>query len=450
MKLKDIRQKMGAIATQMRAINAKAEAESRGITADEEQTWNNLRADFERLEKDAERAQFDESRLAGLDEVIRRNVTDADGNQVELGREFRGGTGEPPGGPDTRGAIRFCGRELRSDYARGVRAIEPADLAPAFDQFMRRGLEGLRPEHRALIEGRFLEGGEQRAQSIGTPSAGGYTVPTDFANTVEVGLKSFSGVRNVATIMQTGDGRSLPWPTVNDTATSGALISENTGDTEGAVTFGQVTFAAYTFTSKLVLVSNELLQDSAVDIGALLGRLLGERLGRGTAGYYATGTGTSQPQGFMAGAVSGKVAASQTAVTYDEIVALKHSVDPAYRMGAKFAMNDAVLAVVKGLKDGQNRPLWQPNIAESVPATIDGDAYFIEQGMDSAMTAGKKIIAYGDFSKFVIRDVLGFQMVVLRERYAENRQVGFNMWMRTDSRLLDAGTRPLKYLALAP
>ena len=435
MKLKEIRQKMGAIATQMRAINAKAEAESRGITADEEQTWNNLRADFERLEKDAERAQFDESRLGGLEEVVTRTVTDASGRPVALGREETRQEVQE----DKRGIVKFCGRDVRSDYARSGRASEPADLPAAFDQFMRRDLGSLSSAHRDLIE--------QRAQSL-TNSAGGYTVPTDFANTIEVALKQFSGVRNHCTVMQTGDGRSLPWPTVNDTATSGVIIAENTADAEGAVTFGVVTFGAYTFTSRLVLVSLELLQDTGIDLGALLGRLLGERLGRGTAAYYATGTGNSQPQGFMAGATLGNTAASTTAVTYDELVTLKHSVDAAYRIRPMWAMNDAVLAVVKGLKDSHNRPLWQPNIAEAVPATLDGDPYFIEPGMASAMTASNRIVAYGDFSKFVIRDVLGYQLVVVRELYSASRQVGFNMFMRTDSKLIDAGTHPVRYLAL--
>lgn len=437
MKLKEIRQRMGAIATQMRAINAKAEAESRGITADEEQTWNNLKAEFERLEKDAERAQFDESRLGGLDEIVRRHVTDANGRPVELGRETPASEEET----DRRGIVRFCGRDVRSDYSRGVRAAEPADLNAIFDQFIRRGILDLKPDHRDIIE--------QRAQSVGTNSAGGYTVPTDFANTIDVALKAFSGVRSAATVMQTGDGRSLPWPTVNDSSNSGAIIAENAADSEQAVTFGVVTFGAYTFTSKLVLVSLELIQDTGIDLGALLGRLLGERLGRGTAAYYATGTGSSQPQGLIAGATLGKTAASATAVTYQEMLDLKHSVDPAYRIGAKWGMNDAILAVVKQLKDTTNRPIWQPNIAEAVPATIDGDAYFVEQGMDSAMTTGKKILAYGDVSKFMIRDVLGYQLVVLRELYAASRQVGFNMFMRTDSKLVDAGTHPVKYLALA-
>lgn len=447
MNAKQLKEKLAKIAADMRAMHAKAESETRGFTADEDTTWNAMRSDFEATEKALERALFTESKIAGLDEAAKRYITDENGQPVELGRENRGAP-EQREQADKRGVVKFCGREVRSDYVRNGRVAEHVDLPMVFDQFLRRGLNGLRPEHRQLVEERFSESDEIRAQSL-TNSAGGYTVPQDFAGQVELALKAYSGIRNACTVMQTASGNSLPWPTVNDTTNSGALITENTADSEQDVTFGVATFAAYTFTSRIVRVSMELMQDSGVDIGALLGALLGERLGRATAGYYSTGTGSSQPQGFVAGATLGKTAASATAVTYDELVALKHSVDPAYRIGAKWVMNDAILAVVKGLKDLGGRPLWQPNVAESVPATLDGDAYVIDQGMTSAMTTGQKIVAYGDLTKFVIRDVLGYQLVVLRELYAANRQVGFNMFMRTDSRLINAGTGPIKYLALA-
>jgi HK97 family phage major capsid protein len=118
-------------------------------------------------------------------------------------------------------------------------------------------------------------------------------------------------------------------------------------------------------------------------------------------------------------------------------------------MSAKWAMHDTVLRAVKALVGSDGRPLWQPSVADAVPATIDGDQFIIDQSMSSALTTAQRVMAYGDLSKFQIRDVLGYQLVVLRELYAANRQVGFNMFMRSDSKLLDAGTNPIKYLRLA-
>lgn len=445
-RLKELKDKSARVATEMRELHALATKEDRGFSTEETSKWDALGADFERLEADIASEEQRGSQLGRLDEVVRRHVTDANGNQLDIARPT---AGNPQGTEQRGGMVNINGKQVRSIYApRSAPQEEPADLRIAFDAMIRRGLNVLSPEHRELIEGRHVAD-EQRAQSIGTPSGGGYTVPQDFASGIEVALKAFSGVRQAATVIPTADGRALPWPTVNDTTISGALITENTADSEQDVTFGTLTLNAYTFTSRLVRVSIELLQDSAIDVSALLGRLLGDRLGRGTAAYYATGTGSSQPQGIVTASTLGKTAASATAFTYDEMLDLKHAVDPAYRINSRWMMNDAILKAVKKLKDLDGRPIWQPNIAQVVPATIDGDGYVIEQGMSSALTTGQKIMVYGDLSKFHIRDVLGYQLVVLRELYAANRQVGFNMFMRTDSKLVDAGTNPVKYLILA-
>lgn len=445
-RLKDLQDKSARIATEMRDLHNKATKEDRAFSTEESSKWDGLNADFDRLDGEIKNEEHRASKISQFDEVVRRHVTDANGNQVELGRPT---AGNPDQDNERRGLVNINGKQVRSIYApRTAPQEEPADLSIAFDAMIRRGLNVLSPEHRALIEGRHVAD-ELRAQSIGTNSAGGYTVPQDFAKTIEVALKDFSGVRQAATVVPTSDGRALPWPTVNDTTVSGALIAENAADSEQDVAFSQLSLGAYTFTSRLVKVSIELLQDSAVDVSALLGRLLGERLGRGTAAYYATGTGSSQPQGIVTAATLGKTAASATAFTYDEMLDLKHAVDPAYRVNSKWMMNDAILKAVKKLKDLDGRPIWQPNIAQVVPATIDGDGYVIEQGMSSALTTGQKIMLYGELSKFLIRDVLGYQLVVLRELYAANRQVGFNMFMRSDSKLIDAGTNPVKHLILA-
>lgn len=449
-RLKELRDRAARVATSMRALHEKAEKENRAFTSDEDTEWKNLNTEFETLERDIQLEEQRQSRVGQLDEVIRRHVTDDQGRQVQLGLPAAGGSAEGGQRDDRSGLVRFCGRELRSVYAPpSARQAEHPDLPIIFDAFMRRGVNVLTAEHRQLLE-RLYVGDELRAaQSIGTANLGGYTVPTDFASTIDVALKAFSGIRSAATVIPTGDGRSLPWPTVNDTTISGAIIAENAADAEQEVTFGQLTFGAYTYTSKLVKVSIELMQDTAIDLGALLGRLLGERLGRGTAAHYATGTGSGQPQGLVTGAASGKVAASATAFTYDEMLDLKHSVDVAYRLNARWAMNDAILKAVKKLKDSTGLPLWQPNIGAAVPATIDGDGYVIDNGLASALTTGQKIMLYGDLSKYHIRDVLGYQLVIMRELYAANRQVGFNMFMRTDAKLVDAGTNPVKYLVLA-
>ncbi|MCA7105899.1 phage major capsid protein, partial [Escherichia coli] len=93
---------------------------------------------------------------------------------------------------------------------------------------------------------------------------------------------------------------------------------------------------ALKMTSKIIRVSNELLQDSAIDMEAYLARRIAERIGRGEARYLIQGTGAGtpkQPKGLAASVTGTTQTAAANAVKWQEILALKHSIDPAYRRG---------------------------------------------------------------------------------------------------------------------
>jgi HK97 family phage major capsid protein len=58
--------------------------------------------------------------------------------------------------------------------------------------------------------------------------------------------------------------------------------------------------------------------------------------------------------------------------------------------------------------------------------------------------ASAKSIAFGDFSRYLIRDSMEFAVLRLSERFATQGQVAFIAFMRSDGRTLDAGTNPIK------
>jgi predicted phage gp36 major capsid-like protein len=83
------------------------------------------------------------------------------------------------------------------------------------------------------------------------------------------------------------------------------------------------------------------MQDNSINLPQLLGRLLGERLGRITNTHFTTGTGTGQPNGVVTAATfTQATTGNATTITFANLVALYHSVDPAYRGNAKWMMND--------------------------------------------------------------------------------------------------------------
>lgn len=324
------------------------------------------------------------------------------------------------------------------------RSDTPPDDAyqEAFGSFLRHGMEGVPAEQRQALMAGFVPSSELRAQGVAVTTAGGYFVPTGFRNRIVETQKAYGAVADVAEVIETDSGNTLPWPTNDDTANKGAILAENTQVTEQDVVLGQASLGAYMYTSKLVRVSLQLLQDSAFDVEAWLARKLGERLARATNEHFTTGTGTSQPQGIQTAAAVGVTLATgnTTSITYDGLVDLIHSVDPAYRASgrARFMLHDTGLATARKLKDGQNRPLWEPSVQAGVPDTLLGYEVTVNQDMP-VPAASVKSILFGDFFEgYVVRRVLGIQSLRLAERYADFLQVGFLAFERLDGKQQNA------------
>lgn len=398
--------KQNKIWNRMQELQTRAETDD-GWSTEDRANWDAAEAELREVSQDIERLE----RAAKLEKV--------DYNQVV---ETRGG-----------------GEVETPEQAEEKRA---ADYELAFGQYMRGGLEVCTMEQRAmLMENWQAAGTEHRAQAVGTNSAGGYLVPPGFRTVLLDTMKAFGGLLNLATVINTSTGNPLQWPTVDDTGNVGAILTENTQISQQDVTFGTKTIGAYVYTSKLVLVSLQLLQDSAFDLNNWLPRKLGERIGRATAAHFITGTGTGQPEGIATNVTVGKTGATgqTTTVTYDDLVDLEHSIDPAYRnSNTRYLMNDATLKVIRKLKDTQNRPLWLPVPTPGFPATINGYEYTIDQGMP-VPAANAKSILFGDFrAAYIIRQVSDVQMVRLAERYADFLQVGFFGFSRLDAKPNDS------------
>lgn len=291
---------------------------------------------------------------------------------------------------------------------------------------------------------------EQRAGLTLTAGEGGYTVAEGFSNSLEVSMLAFGGMRQVSTVRRTSTGSDLPWPTMNDTSNKGVILNESTTiGTSVDPSFSTIIFKAFKYSSKPILISSELLQDSAFDLASEIGQALGTRIGRIQNDHFTTGGGTTLPKGVVVASGEGKEGGSQTAITADEVIALEHSVDPAYRANGRFMFHDTILATLRTLKfsigSDQVAYIWQPSLQAGNPDRLLGYPYTINQSMSSALTIGEKVMLFGDFSKYVIRDVAEIRLRRLDERYADTDQVGFVAFMRSDGNLLDAGTDPIKH-----
>jgi HK97 family phage major capsid protein len=288
----------------------------------------------------------------------------------------------------------------------------------------------------------------RNAMSTTTTTEGGYTVPSEVAAMVIDSLKAYGGMRDVAEIITTEGGNPWNFPTSDGTSETGEIVAENGAASGADITFGTVALNPFMYSSKKIALPWQLISDSAVDVVGFVVNRLATRLGRITNTHYTTGDGSSKPYGLMARTSAGKTGTTGQTLTviYDDLVDLKHSVNRAYRKGAKWMMNDLSVAIVSKIKETTGRPIWEAGITAGAPDMLLGHAVVTNDDV-AVMAANAKSIAFGDMSQYKIRDIKN--SVIMRRfddsAFALNGQVGFCGWFRTGGNLVD--TSAVKHYA---
>lgn len=277
----------------------------------------------------------------------------------------------------------------------------------------------------------YIRTGDVRnAMTVGTATAGGYMVPTTYEKRLIEAAVDLNPIRQFATVRTTANPGKIP---SLDTRPTFALIAENGAFPETTPVYGQKGYDAYKF-GGVIKVSEELLQDSMFDLESHIANLYGVARSQVEGGYFTTGTGTAQPQGFVTGSTQGKVLASSSAITADELIDLQGSLKAGYDAKAAWALKTATWTLVRKLKDSQGQYLLVPGLrAGEADALLGKPVHKIEDM--AAMGVNNKVVCYGDFSYFNILDRAGVSIQRLNELYAGTGQVGFRCWFRSDATL---------------
>jgi HK97 family phage major capsid protein len=437
------------------------------FTPEQEERWSKVNGEYDAVAKELKEIEdFEkvESRMAELD---------GDESRSQPPRNSRRDTRDEPTDEDRSLAIQAWLAaplgEMRSEHEEACKrlAFNPTRsilrIPLAHTEDLRGAQRAMRSTHESRITEVGLETLEKRADRRsrhesralgGTGASGRFTAPTSFVNSLEIARLQFGGMLRIADVMRTPDGRDMPWPTANDTGNKGVRVGtgQSINPSGGAdPAFNQRTFRAYKYSSRVIRVDAELLEDSAFDLASIVGAMAGERLGRVANEDLTTGTDAAMPQGIITGATLGVTATSSTVIDPDELIELVHSVNSAYRMGpgVGWMLSDLVLAHIRKLKDGEGRWIWQGGLAGGMPDTILNYRYTINDDMATTVATGNKVAVFGDLSKYKVREIRGVRLKRFDELYGENDQVGFSALMRLDGALLDAGVAPVKFLQMA-
>ena len=393
-KLKQLKEKRASVFSQIDDL--RKTTDGRCMSAEEQQRWDTLMTEYNNADKAVEA----EERFLQIQQ-----------RQAEQQVEDRGNTSDE-------------------------QAV--AEHRQAFADYLLSGVSGISAQNRAIIE---------RRDGI-TGLAGGVIIPSTIANSIEVALKSYGGMFEAGEIITTANGGDLILPTINDTSSKATIVAEYDQSSKKAPSFGSVTLKAYTYRTPIIPVSQELLQDSAFDLDALLSGLLAESFGRGVNEDLTIGNGTGKPKGIVTAAKACDTNAAATAISLDNIIDLIKSVNSAYAKTGKFMFNRNTLWELAKIKDQNGRYIWQEGAKDGTPATLFGKQYVLNDDV-ADIGAGNASVLFGDLSKYKIRMVKSFKVIRLNELLAEYLSIGLFGFARVDGTLLDAGTNPIKKLVHA-
>jgi len=383
-KILEMRQKRVALIKQARDLVDRAEAEKRGMTAEEEQQYSKIMNDVEELRKAIER----EERLQALE------------------RELAQSQGTVAGG-----------KEPIDDGAHAN--PQEKEVRAAFNKFLRGGIQVLNHE-------------EIRALQAEVDTLGGYIVaPQQFVNQLIKAVDDIVFIRPLATKFTIERAESLGVPALDTDISDADWTSElATGTEDTAMTFGKRELHPHPV-AKRIKVSNKLLRQAVIDPEALVRDRLAYKFGITEEKVFLTGDGVNKPLGIFTASSQGittardVVAGSTTDVTFDGLTSVKYALKLQYWLRARWLFHRNAVERIAKLKDSNGQYLWRESTRAGEPDRLLGFPVMISEYVPNTFTAGQYVGMLADFSHYWIVDALDMQIQRLVELYAETNQTGF-------------------------
>lgn len=276
---------------------------------------------------------------------------------------------------------------------------------------------GVPSEEKAIfldaIRGRAEAIAEVQRKSLvtGNDPAGGYLAPTDYANEIIKGVTEWSPIRSIARVRSTSKfGLQVPKRT---SAAAAAWVAETGTRSETTnPAFGLEEVRVHELYA-MTKISKQEMEDTAFDLEVFLREEFSEQFGVAEGVGFVSGNGIGKPEGILTNVNVDYVASGHaTEITADGLIGLYYGVKEAYANSGVWAMSRDTLRVIRTLKDGQGRYLWEPSLQIGSPAMILGRPYISAPDMPS-IGAGTYPVAFGDFRRaYTVVDRIQIEMTV--------------------------------------
>lgn len=348
------------------------------ITAEDENTYNNMMADIDGLGKEIKRLEKQEL----LDKELAKAVN------VPI-------TGKPG----------FGGEEEK---------LKPARARNGYAKDLIKAMRSNFKQVTNLLQ-------------EGVDADGGYLVPEEYDKRIIDTLEEENIMRKLGTKITTSGQHKINIAAAKPAA---AWIEEG-----GTLTFGDAKFAQTLLDAhKLhvaIKITEELLYDNAFNLEGYIIDQFGRAMANAEEDAFLNGDGTGKPLGLFAETGGGTVAQTLTAaIKSDDVLDLIYALKRPYRKNAKFIMNDRTLLSLRKLKDNNGNYMWQPSYQAGEPDKLLGYSIF------TSAYAPAAAIAFGDMSYYNIGDRGTRSIAELRELFAGNGMIAYVAKERVDGKLV--------------
>lgn len=397
--IKELKEERAKLHEQMHTLVSTAEARSEaGFTPEERAQYDGLKQSYEAIQARIRTLEEDEARAA------------------ELATRRRGAAGDGAG--------------LDSPEERASKHQE--ELRSAFIDFIRG--RAVKPELRAEL---FTGSAENQV-----------IVPKLISEKVIIALRDTGDFLGAVDLIVTDKGEPLTIAMLDGTSKKLKKVTEGTANTTDKVKFEGVTLGAYEYATPIFPISMSLMEDASIDVEAAVVNVIVDCIKEGLKELITTtGSGSNDVKALTIAATSGAESAAADAISYDDLVALRASVNNAYGKAGvgRFVMNSNTMAACLKIKDTTGRPIFIESVRDDQPDRLLGREVIINEYMPD-IAAGAKAVAFGDFKSYKLRIVKDFRIIIFREKYADKLQLGVMGYVRADGNLADAGTHPVKVL----
>lgn len=426
-KIRELLEKRNRLAQQGRDVFKKVTDEKRSMTDEEKanddarfKEINDLGDEIRRCERQLELERItaeDAVRSGQMQEAERRSREERDGVQAD--REHRS---------------RLLAHEARLSRLMAVSGAGDSRNVTFSDRHLEaRAALAYSRNHEGYLRGDMTLG-ELRALSADVAVSGGYLVaPMQMTMDLIQGVDDLVFIRRFATkhLVVNADGIGMPSLDA-DPADSDWTAEIATGSEDSTMAFGRRELKPYPL-AKRIKVSNKLIRTAAKNAETLVRERLTYKFGVAEEKAFLLGHGANQPLGVFTASNDGiptsrdVVTGSATNFTFPGLYDAKYSMKGNYwnKPSTAWGFHRDALKLISKLLDGQNRPLWEPQVQIGQPDRLLGLPLYMSEFFPNTFTTGLYVGMLADWSYYHIADSLNLSIQRLSELYAETNQVGF-------------------------